>query len=89
MSDEHRKHLDEVVAIERELASDAHRGQLVARLSLLQAWLAADFEDRILRIVGTVLLEHDQADLFEEIFARCRAGSVVQPGDGRRFLFRP
>jgi hypothetical protein len=69
-----------------ELRAPASR-HLTARLDELHCDSMAAAEDRILRVAGAVLVEHDRGDLFEEIFAVAREGSNVQPGDARRFLF--
>jgi hypothetical protein len=40
----------------------------------------------VLRIVGLQLAQHGLGELFESIYAVTLEGSVVEQGDGQRFL---
>ena len=90
MNDEQRSRIDEMIAIHTALAEpcDTNRQQLVLRLDKLVGDEMIALFERVLRHAGAVLLEHDRADLFEEIYARAHEGDLIRPGDGRRFLFR-
>ena len=89
LSPEDKARLDERCDLLQAI-TDAHpeSADLVRRFDDVCCDSEAATEARVLRIAGGLLLEHGLGDLFEEIYRFTHAGSDVQPGDGRRFLFR-
>jgi hypothetical protein len=91
MSPSEAAHMDRLCALQREIAAiSPAAGALAVELANLECERAAAREDEILRRVGLLLLENDQADIWREVYAAQQAanGCAFEPGDERRFLHR-
>lgn len=90
LTDADAARLHEMCALERAIMAvlPPEHGHLMRELDELSAADMLAAENRILRIVGAALIEHDLGDVFEDVFRQARDTSRIEPGDARRFLFR-